>query len=176
MSPLCHPALLQCCFLMTKALKLQWRSTECPWVLRQVLQAAPQVQFSTWPSHKTRAFRPLWDDLPCNGIITWGEGWELCFILNFFLLTGQPLEKSFKCHRPSLGCRWRFKGYCNNFCKDAMRHRIHFGPVKLRIAWLTFVDYNITWLQLLYNTAIYSTKQQEPINEHLLIRNEIPQQ
>lgn len=96
-----------------------------------------------------------------------------CFILNV-LMMGQPLKKNFKCHRPSLDCQWRFKGYCNNFCKDAMGHRIHFGPVKLRIAWLTFVDYNITWLQLLYNIAIYSTKELEPINEHLLIRNDIP--
>lgn len=88
------------------------------------------------------------------------------------LLTGRPLETSSKCHRPALGCWLRFKGYCN----DAMKHRIPFGPAKLRVAWLTFVDYNITWLELLYNIAMHSRKQQEPINEHLLIRNEIPWQ
>lgn len=31
------------------------------------------------------------------------------------------------------------KVYCNEFCKDAMRHRIHCGPLKLRTAWLTLL-------------------------------------
>lgn len=93
-SPLRHPALLQCPFLMTKALKLQWCSMECPWVLHQVLRTSPRVQLSTWPSHETGAVRPPWDDPPCNGTSAQGEGWDLCFILTFIVdgsATGEKL-------------------------------------------------------------------------------------
>lgn len=117
--------------LVPKELRLKLCSTKGPWVPQRVLQArswvcllpcTAQVMPLTMPWH--RGVRTAMRALFYSVFISWWVGhWrKVCDATDLPWGAGKDL-----------------KVYCNEFCKDAMRHRIHCGPLKLRTAWLTLL-------------------------------------